>query len=166
MKKILFALVAMATLLTVACTKDNEEETSIKGRWEAPRFADTPEDIAFVAIFGDNNLDLYVIAWGQHLSGTYTWSNDVVKFNISTMQQAYSGVTYDDEGNMTSWSWMAGDLDAATLSLAEGYDWYTMTGEELDRAREDFGEFQFKVDGNTATSSMVGLDGVIFHKVN
>lgn len=164
MKKILFALVAFGALLTVSCTKDNE--TTLKGRWEAPRFSDTPEDIAFVALFGEENLDLYVIPWGQHLKGTYTWSNDVVKYNITEANQAYTDVTFDTSGNMTSYLWMASNLDAATLTLSSGYDWYPMTEEELNLAKEDFGEFEFKVNGNTATSTLVGIENITFYKVN
>ena len=168
MKKILFALMAVVALVTVSCSKTEEEttETSLKGRWEAPRFPDTPEDIAFVALFGDANLDLYVISWGQHLRGTYTWANNVVKYNITEAYKALTDVEYDEEGNMTSWSWNIGNLDATTLDLTSGYEWYPMTAEELNRAKEDFGEFEFNVSGNTATSSLVGIDNVTFNKVN
>lgn len=168
MKKILFALMAVVALVTVSCSKTEEEttETSLKGRWEAPRFPDTPEDIAFVALFGEANLDLYVVSWGQHLRGTYTWANNVVKYNITEAYKALTDVEYDEEGNMTSWSWNIGNLDATTLDLTSGYEWYPMTAEELNRAKEDFGEFEFNVSGNTATSSLVGIDNVTFNKVN
>lgn len=163
MKKLFLALVAVAALLGVSCTKD---ETTLTGRWEAPRMADTPDDIAFVALFGEQNLDLYIIAWGQHLKGTYTWNNDVVTYHITEASQAYTNVAYDEEGNMTNWEWMAGNLDAGTLTLASGYSWYPMTDAELARAREDFGSFTFKVDGTTATSTLVGIENVTFNKVN
>ena len=163
MKKLFLALVAVAALLVVSCTKD---ETTLKGRWEAPRMADTPDDIAFVALFGEQNLDLYIIAWGQHLKGTYTWNNDVVTYHITEASQAYTNVSYDEEGNMTTWEWMAGNLDASTLTLSSGYSWYPMTDEELARAREDFGSFTFKVDGTTATSTLVGIENLTFNKVN
>lgn len=168
MKKILFALMAVVALVTVSCSKTEEEtsETSLKGRWEAPRFPDTPEDIAFVALFGEANLDLYIVSWGQHLRGTYTWANNVVKYNITEAYKALTDVEYDEEGNMTSWSWNIGNLDATTLDLTSGYEWYPMTAEELNRAKEDFGEFEFNVSGNTATSSLVGIDNVTFNKVN
>lgn len=168
MKKIFFALMAVVALVTVSCSKTEEEttETSLKGRWEAPRFPDTPEDIAFVALFGEANLDLYIVSWGQHLRGTYTWANNVVKYNITEAYKALTDVEYDEEGNMTSWSWNIGNLDATTLDLTSGYEWYPMTAEELNRAKEDFGEFEFNVSGNTATSSLVGIDNVTFNKVN
>lgn len=164
MKKLFFAFMAFATLLSVSCTKD--DETTLKGRWEAPRMADMPDDIAFVALFGEQDLDLYIIAWGQHLKGTYTWNNDVVTYHITEASQAYTNVSYDEEGNMTTWEWMAGNLDASTLTLASGYNWYPMTDEELARAREDFGSFTFKVDGTTATSTLVGIENLTFNKVN
>lgn len=163
MKKLFLALVAVAALLGVSCTKD---ETTLTGRWEAPRMADTPDDIAFVALFGEQNLDLYIIAWGQHLKGTYTWNNDVVTYHITEASQAYTNVAYDEEGNMTNWEWMADNLDASTLTLASGYSWYPMTDAELARAREDFGSFTFKVDGTTATSTLVGIENLTFNKVN
>ena len=167
MKKTLFALMAIATLMAVSCDKETTTpETSIIGRWEAPRFSDRPEDIAFVAVFGEQDLDLYVIPWGQHIKGTYTWSNNVVKYNITEAYNAFTGVTFDDEGNMTSWSWEAGNLDAATLTLSAGYDWYPMTEEDLTRTKEDFGEFEFNINGNTATCSLVGIENLTFNKVN
>lgn len=161
MKKLLFAFMAVVAFVAVSCSKTEEEggSTSLVGRWEAPRFAETPEDIAFVAIFGEQDLDLYVIAWGQHMKGTYTYADNVVRYNITEAYNAYTG----EEGSM---GWNAGNLDAATLTLASGYEWYPMTEENLARAIEDFGEFEFKVDGNTATSSLVGIDNLIFNKVN
>ena len=171
MKKLLFAIVAITSLMAMSCQKDEDttnkdSETSIKGRWEAPRFAETPEDIAFVAIFGEKDLDMYIIAWGQHLKGTYTWTDNKVKFNIVEAKQAYTDVTYDDEGNMNGWSWEAGNLDASTLELTSGYEWYSMTEEDQARAKEDFGEFDFKVNGTKATSTLVGIENITFNKVN
>lgn len=170
MKKILFALMAVAALMAVSCSKDDEKTdsaaTSLVGRWEALRFSDVPEDKAFVAIFGEQDLDLYVIPWGQHMKGTYTWSDNVVKYNITEAYQAYTDVSYDGNGNMTSWAWEAGNLDAATLTLSSGYAWYPMTEEQLTDARMYFGEFDFIVNGNTATSSLVGIENLTFNKVN
>lgn len=189
MKKLFFAIMAMTALVAVSCDKTEKEDdktivqtgedttaqtgedtptqTSIVGRWDAARYAETPEDIAFVAIFGEEDLDLYVIAWGQHMKGTYTWENDVVTFNITEAKKALTNVTYDEEGNMDSWDGiMPGDLDATTLTLAEGYDWYPMNDQDMALARDDFGQFDFKVSGNTATSALVGIENITFNKVN
>ena len=179
MKKLMFVLATVAAFMTVSCTKTENEETpgttgttetpenttSIIGRWEAPRFSDTPEDIAFVALFGETDLDLYVIAWGQHLKGTYTWANDSVNYNITEAYKAYTDVTFDDDGNMTG-SWVGGNLDAATLTLTEGYNWYPMTEEDMNRAKENYGKFEFKVNGNSATSTLVGIEDLTFNKIN
>ena len=167
MKRFLFALVAASALMAVSCSKDDETTTSIIGRWDAPRSQESPEDIAFVAIFGEQELDLYVIPWGQHMKGTYTWSGNVVKYNITEAFNAFTDVSYNEDGSMASWSWMAGNLDAATLTLTNGYDWYPMTEENLTQAKEDFGEFEWKVNGNTATSTMlVGIENIVFNKIN
>lgn len=180
MKKFFIAIMAFATLFSVSCNKEegnnsnnsnngnngnNGNATSVEGRWEAPRYADTPDDIAFVAIFAGGNLDLYVIAWGQHMVGTYTLADGTVNYDISAAYHAYTDVTYDADSNMVSWSWNAGNLNASTLTLTEGYDWYAMNEEDLNRAKEDFGTFEFNVNGTTATSSLVGIPDLVFHKV-
>lgn len=165
MKKILIAMMAFATLFAVSCNKDDEEENAtLQGRWDAPHSADDMGDIAFVALFGDENLDLYIIPWGQHMKGTYSMNNGVITYNITEAYQAYTDVSYDGKGNMTSWSWMAGNLDATTLTLAEGYNWYAMNGENFNQAQEDFGEFEFNIKGSTAKSTLVGLPDLTFYK--
>ena len=141
---------------------------SLDGRWEAPRFNDNPSDIAFVALFDGNKLDMYIIAWGQHYVGTYSYASGVIKYNISKAYQAYTGVTFDGEGHMTSWSWMAGNLDATTLALSEGYQWYDMDAESLATYSENLKEFSFQLqEGNTsATSSLFGIPDLVFKKKN
>ena len=171
MKKLrIIAIICAVALFSAACDKEEGTEntgnnTSLEGRWDAPRFADDPEDIAFVAIFASENLDLYVIPWGHHMVGTYTLTNGTIKYDITEAYQAFTDVTYDDDSNMVSWSWFAGNLDASTLTLSEGYDWYAMREEELNQAKENFGEIEFKVNGNTATSTLVGITDLVFHKV-
>ena len=168
MKKFLIAIMAIATLFSVSCNKEDEktgDNTSIEGRWDAPRFADNPDDIAFVAIFSGEKLDLYVIPWGQHMVGTYALTDGMVNYNISEAYQAYTDVALDGEGNIISWSWNAGNLDATTLTLAEGYDWYAMNENDFNSAQQNFGEFEFNVNGATATSTLVGIPNLTFHKV-
>jgi hypothetical protein len=166
--KFIVALCAIG-LCFASCNKDDEkteENASIEGRWEAPRHADNPNDIAFVAIFAGENLDLYVISWGQHMRGTYTLTNGTVNFNITEGYLASSvPVTYDDEGIITNYAWEIGNLDATTLELSEGYNWYYMRGEEWESAKRNFSQFEFKISGNTATSSLVGIPDLVFHKI-
>lgn len=141
---------------------------SLDGRWEAPRYNDNPSDIAFVALFDGNKLDMYIIAWGQHYVGTYSFASGVIKYNISKAYQAYTDVTFDGEGHMTSWSWMAGNLDATTLALSEGYAWYDMDAESLASYKEMLQEFSFQLQaGNaSATSSLFGIEDLVFTKKN
>jgi len=141
---------------------------SLDGRWDAPRNKDNPSDIAFVALFEGNKLDLYIIAWGQHYVGTYSYASGVIKYNISKAYQAYTGVTFDGEGHMTSYSWMAGDLDATTLALSDGYQWYDMDAESLASNKEVLQEFSFQLQaGNaSATSSLFGIEDLVFTKKN
>ena len=164
--KFIVALCAIG-LCFASCNKDEDKgNASIEGRWEALRFADNPDDIAFVAIFVGENLDLYVIPWGQHMVGTFTLTNGVINYNITGAYQASSvPVAYDDDGTMNTYSWFIGNLDATTLELTEGYNWYAIRGVEFERVQDDFGQFEFKISGNTATSSLVGIPNLVFHKI-
>ena len=69
---------------------------------------------------------------------------------------------------MTSWSWMAGDLDATTLALSDGYQWYDMDAESLASNKEVLQEFSFQLQaGNvSATSSLFGIEDLVFTKKN
>ena len=177
MKKILFAFMAFATLFAVSCNKEDEKtegntngntaaNASIEGRWDAPRSTESPDDIAFVAIFAGENLDLYVIPWGEHMRGTFTLTDGLIDYNITEAYNASSvPVHYDEDGIMTQNAWEAGNLDATTLELSAGYNWYTMRGVELNRVKGNFGQFEFTINGNTATSTMGGIHDLVFHKV-
>jgi hypothetical protein len=164
--KFIVALCAIG-LCFASCNKDEDKgNASIEGRWEALRFADNPDDIAFVAIFVGETLALYVIPWGQHMVGTFTLTNGVINYNITGAYQASSvPVAYDDDGTMNTYSWYIGNLDATTLELTEGYNWYAIRGVEFERVQDDFGQFEFKISGNTATSSLVGIPDLVFHKI-
>ena len=95
------------------------------------------------------------------MEGTYSYSNGMVHYDITAAYQAYTDVSYNDNGDMISWSWNAGNLDAATLTLSEGFDWYEMP---VDEYRQEFGDFEFKINGNTATSTLVGIPDLTFYK--
>ena len=168
MKKIFFALMTIAMVAFVGCDKDDDSNTSLDGRWEAARFSDQPDDIAFVSIFNGDKMDLYIVAWGQHYVGTYTLANDQITFHITDAYQAYTDVTFDDEGNIDSYSWFAGNLDAKSLSLNAGYDWYSMKQympSEYANYTEELAKIAFKVNGDQAESNINGIEGLIFKKV-
>lgn len=138
-------------------TVQDAEAPDLDGRWEGLR----DNDVAFVALFEGSNLDLYIIAWGQHYVGTYQYADGAIVYTISEAYQAYTDVT------ATSHSWEAGNLDASTLTLSDGYDWYQMDPDTLANYKEDLQEFSFLLqDGNnSATSALFGLD-IVFTKVN
>ena len=137
------------------------------GRWEALRNNDDPTSVAFVALFEGSNLDLYIIAWGQHLSGTYSYEDGTIIYDITAGLQAYTDVSINpDTGEMESSSWQAGNLDPTTLTLSDGYDWYSMSDEDLSNL-QDFAQFPFVIqDNGTAISSLVGIQDLVFSKMN
>ena len=144
-----------------------EQESSLDGRWEAQRNKDQSGDIAFVALFEGEYLDLYIIAWGQHYMGTYSYADGVITYDIASAHQAYTDVTYDNEGQMATYSWEAGNLDPTTLELADGYEWYHMNEEDLSGYMEDLAQFSFiRRDNNTATSTLFGIENLVFRKVD
>ncbi len=144
-----------------------EEYGSLDGRWDALRHENEPGSTAFVALFDGEHLDLYIIAWGQHYLGRYSYADGVITYDIESAQQAYTDVSYDQEGNMVSHSWAAGNLDPTTLQLGEGYEWYHMNEEDLSGYKEDLAQFSFiRQDNNTATSALFGIDDLVFRKVN
>ena len=142
MKRILFAFAA-ALLMITACDpeENNNNEVSLEGRWNcAPD--ESPNDYRFSFIFKGNNLDVYIIAWGEHFSGTYTYSDNVITYTIKEAKKAWSGVTFDEQGNMTSYSWMAGDMDQETFALAAGKIRHGAAAlEEYQACEEDSSEF-------------------------
>lgn len=131
----------------------------LDGRWNATREG-YPDDYLFSFIFSGNQLDVYIIAWGQHYVGTFSYSGGVISYNIQTVYQAYTDVTYDENHQMITYSWMAGDMDQETFSLYPGYGWYNMNGQEMyEENKNELSVIQFQLTGdNTATSSVFWRD--------
>ena len=145
---------------------------SLDGRWTAPRFSGQPDDIALVLDFSGNKLTLYIIAWGMRFEGTYTYASETVSYAITKGYQALTDVHYNGEGTMDSYSWMAGNLDANTLQLAEGYAWYDMTvasnpfNDLYLEYKESLASFDLKMTGaDQATSSYIVIPDVVLTKV-
>lgn len=63
---------------------------------------------------------------------------------------AFSSCNKEDDDNATieGYSWNAGNLNAQTLELGEGFAWYSM-----------------KVTGKQAESNLCGIEGLVFNKV-
>jgi hypothetical protein len=145
---------------------------SLDGRWTAPRSSEQPDDIALVLDFSGNKLTLYIIAWGMRFEGTYTYASETVSYAITKGSKALTDVHYDGEGTMDSYSWNAGNLDANTLQLAEGYAWYDMTvasnpfNDLYLEYKESLASFNLKITGaDQATSSYIVIPDVVLTKV-
>lgn len=158
---------SIALVALVSCQGGNDkdkDDVSLDGRWNAARHEDTPNDYAVSLIFKGNKLDAYIIAWGEHHEGTYTLTDNVIKFNISKSYHAFSDVKFDDQGNRISYSWMAGDMDQETFELAPGYQWYgTDVMGDLINGQEMLSQFTFEVNGDSATTDLFRM-GLVFRK--
>ncbi|MBR5702713.1 MAG: hypothetical protein IKX45_00490 [Bacteroidales bacterium] len=159
MKRFLvFALAAMVAL--VSCNKNDEpgDDVSLDGRWDAPRFEENPQDIAYSFVFNGNKLDLYVIAYGWHCSGTFTYANDEISYSINSIQQSLTGVEYDAELDFWSYTGGMGSLDPNTLKPSEGYQWYDLGMNRKDLLEEykmNYSKFSFKLTSSTTADSNI-----------
>ena len=160
------ALTVLSLAAFASCNgEDKEENASLEGRWNAGRYSDTPDDYAFCLIISGNKMDAYIVAWGEHFEGTYTYSDNEINYNITKASKAWTGVSYDENGNMVSWAWETGNMDQETFELSEGYGWYPMSEEDLADRKEMLSKFKFQIKGDTAASSdLFGIEGLTFHK--
>lgn len=164
MKRFLLLLgIALAALTACNGNKD-EDSATLEGRWNVWRGADNPQDYTFSLIFKGNKLDVYIIAWGVHVEGTYTYANDEVTYNITKAQKAWTDVTFDEKtGEMITYSWMAGDMDKDTFELVPGYDWYPLPKDDPSYPGDMLSKFKFKL--LSATTAETELMGETAHKV-
>lgn len=163
MKRI-FYLLSIALIALVSCQGQEDKDVSLDGRWNAPRYEDTPNDYAVSLIFKGNKLDAYIIALGEHHEGTYTLVDNVINFNITKSYHAFSNVQFDDQGNRISYAWMDGDMDQETFELIPGCKWYgTDVVGDLINGQDMLAKFSFEVDGNSAKTDLFGMD-LVFHK--
>ncbi|MBR5703864.1 MAG: hypothetical protein IKX45_06415 [Bacteroidales bacterium] len=166
MKKL--AIILMTALVAlVSCNKD---DANLDGRWNAPRHPGG-NDYVYSFVFKGNTLDIYVIAYGWHCTGTYTYSNNVVKYNITGIQQSLSEVEYDSEGKVIGHSGGGmGSLNQETLEPVEGNEWYDLgitRKDLLDEYKDNYSSFTFKKTSSTTAECdiMAGPeDMVIFTK--
>lgn len=160
MKRFLLLLgIALAAL--TGCNKN--DDATLEGRWNIWRGADNPQDYTFSLIFKGNKLDVYVIAWGVHVEGTYTYANNEVTYNITKASKAWSDVTFDDKGKMVTYFWMAGDMDKDTFELVPGYDWYPLPEDDPSHPGDMLSKFKFEL--TSSTTAETELMGGTAHKV-
>lgn len=161
--KRLFLFLTIALVALVSCKKE-DNSSSLEGRWNVWRSADNPQDYTFSLIFKGNKLDVYIIAWGVHVEGTYTYANDEVTYNITKAQKAWTDVTFDEKtGEMITYYWMAGDMDKDTFALVPGYDWYPLPKDDPSYPGDMLSKFKFKL--LSATTAETELMGETAHKV-
>ena len=147
--KRLFLLLTVALVALVSCKKENSD-SSLEGRWNVQK---TETDYSFSLIFKGNKLDVYIIAWGVHVSGTYTYANNEVTYNITSAQKAWTDVSFDEKGKMITYSWMAGDMDKDTFELVPGYDWYPLPEDDPSHPGDMLSKFKFELTSSTTAET-------------
>lgn len=166
MKKILFYAIATAMLglSFSSCDKENEDDSnvtvSLDGRWDGTRKGGGHGFQDMTLIFKGNQVDVYIIAWGDHLKGTYTHENDSLYFSFEN-ENAFDALIVEDGYK----GWNAGDgaFDPETLELTSTeeypYQWYVMDEDTFEMDVEFLSSFAFKlVDGKTAVGGQMELE--------
>ena len=170
MRKFFFLAIATAMLGMTFTSCDNEKENakeddsnktfSLDGRWDyLPEDAKVGEgQQRLTLIFDGSNVDLYIVAWGDHLKGTYTYENNKLNFSFKN-ENAWDALIVDG----SSWGWDAGDgaLDPETFDLryteSRPYLWYQMKPEEFSSDMRFLSNFDFRlVDDNKAEGGPMG----------
>ena len=121
MKKILFYAIATA-MLGLSFTSCDEEEiednsqtkVSLDGRWDGTRKGGGHEFQDMTLIFNGNEVDVYIIAWGDHLKGTYTYQNDSLYYSFKN-ENAYDALIVEE--GYKGWFMGDGAFDPETLEL-------------------------------------------------
>lgn len=167
MKKFLFYAIATAMLgmSFTSCDKEEENEDnskakfSLDGRWDGTRKGGGHEFQDMTLIFNGNEVDVYIIAWGDHLKGTFTYQNDSLSFSFEN-KNAYDALMVDGESK----AWFIGDgaFDPETLELTYTeeypYRWYVMEPEQFEMDVEFLSSFEFKLtDEKTAVGGQMEL---------
>ena len=145
---------------------DSIKTFSLIGRWDC-----LPEDAQvgqgeqrLTLIFDSTNVDVYIVAWGDHLRGTYTYENDTLYFSFKN-EDAWDAQIIDEY----SQGWFVGDgaLDPETFYLTYTeeypYRWYQMDSEVFNDDVQWLSDFEFKfIDENKASGGP--MRGMFFIK--
>lgn len=168
MKKILFFAIATAMLgLTfTSCDKEKDDDSktriSLDGRWDG-----VPEGVQvgigeqrITLIFSGNKVDVYIVAWGDHLKGTYTYENEKLNFSFK-IEDSWDALIVHD--NFWGWSMSDGALDPETFELKYTedlpYRWYQMNQEVFNDDVEFLKNFTFKIiDEGKAVGGPMNLE--------
>ena len=168
MKKFLFFAIATAMLgLTfTSCEKEKDDDSNktitLDGRWDG-----VPEgtqvgigEQRITLIFDGNKVDVYIVAWGDHLKGTFTYENDKLDFSFKN-EDAFDALFVED--TYKGWSMSDGALDPETFELKYTdelpYRWYQMDPEQFETDVDFLKDFTFKiVDGKKAVGGPMNLE--------
>ncbi len=117
------------------------------------------EDTMAVYIFKGNKVDVYIIAWGEHLTGTFTHENGVLSMNIT------EGKCLSSESDHRSW--FAPGLDPETLEPFGGYEWYDMNSldlwaqEQYEDAKDMLSKVTFVLTSDNEGYGQAGRTGML-----
>ena len=167
MKKFLFYAIATAVmgLSFTSCDKeengdDSKTKVSLDGRWDGTRPGGGHGHQDMTLIFDGNKVDVYIIAWGDHLQGTYSYQNDTLSFSFNN-DNAYDALIVD--GTYKGWNMSDGAFNPETLELTYTeelpYRWYKMDEEQFEMDVDFLSSFEFHlIDGKTAVGSQMQLE--------
>jgi len=116
-------------------------------------------DTMGVYFFKGNTVDVYIIAWGQHLSGTFTHENGVLTMNFTEGECLSSQPDHI--------SWFAPGLNPETLEPYGGYEWYDMNSldewasELYNDTKSLLNKVSFVLTSSNNGYGSVGRSGVI-----
>ncbi len=151
MKKILLLL---GLVLAFASCEKKETSTSLEGRWNVYK---TDKAYSFSLIFKGNQLDVYIIAWGEHVVGTYTYADDVVKYKISKVYKAWEtngNIERDKNGDTITGAWDAYQgMNQETFELNPIYSWYPLSKDSSHYPGDMLEEFEFKLTSDTTAET-------------
>ena len=168
MKRFMFFAIAAAMLgmTFTSCDKDKEDDSnktvSLNGRWDG-----VPEGVEvgigkqrITLIFDGNKVDVYIVAWGDHLKGTYTYENDKLNFSFNN-NDAFDALIIND--SYRGWNMSDGALDSETFELTYTdelpYRWYKMDEEQFNMDVDFLKEFTFKIiDERKAVGGPMNLE--------
>lgn len=150
------------------------------GRWDCPHWGVKPEnptdpgnDYRFSLIVKGNTMDMYVFAWGFHITGTYAISKGELTYNHTNTWQgifreggswgwAAAGPPYEDP-RWANWDYSTPNINPETFAIRPPYVYEE--GDPLDNARA-FHSFKIVLtdDGKEAYADIANLVGWFYKR--
>ena len=151
MRKVFLIFAAFAALF-ISCEKN--DTNSLDGRWDGvmdeSEVGKGMQRLTF--IFNGNNVDVYIVAWGDHIKGTYTYENNILNVNVT---EAWDALIKTE--SYSGWNMADGALDPETFELKYTdelpYRWYAMEEDEKKKDIEFLSNIDFTITGNGKATS-------------